>query len=199
MVSLCLAGNKSKGVVIIITVAGCLGAISVLILVFLLWRRRTQKQGKGFQRKATTSDIFQTDEKDVNVEELPLLELKQLAKATNDFQDTNKLGRGGFGPVYKGRLEDGQEIAVKRLSTASGQGQEEFMNEVQLISKLQHRNLVRLLGCCVDKAEKLLVYEYMPNGSLDSFLFGLYLIMSSNHLFRIRSTSLTCASCITFR
>lgn len=164
-------GNKSKGVVIIITVAGCLGAISVLILVFLLWRRRTQKQGKGFQRKATTSDIFQTDEKDVNVEELPLLELKQLAKATNDFQDTNKLGRGGFGPVYKGRLEDGQEIAVKRLSTASGQGQEEFMNEVQLISKLQHRNLVRLLGCCVDKAEKLLVYEYMPNGSLDSFLF----------------------------
>ncbi|KAF3602357.1 hypothetical protein F2Q69_00038196 [Brassica cretica] len=87
------------------------------------------------------------------------------------FSDANKLGEGGFGPVYKGRLIHWEEVAVKRLSIASGQGLVEFKNEAMLIAKLQHTNLVKLIGCCVDKDEKMLIYEYMPNKRLDYFLF----------------------------
>ncbi|PPD82696.1 hypothetical protein GOBAR_DD20362 [Gossypium barbadense] len=102
---------------------------------------------------------------------LPVINFEELATATNNFNHAKKLGQGGFGPVYRGTLDDGNEIAVKRLSKTSGQGLKEFMNEVVVISKLQHRNLVRLLGCCVEGEEKILVYEYMPNKSLDTFLF----------------------------
>ncbi|XP_059661962.1 G-type lectin S-receptor-like serine/threonine-protein kinase At4g03230 isoform X2 [Cornus florida] len=104
--------------------------------------------------------------------ELPYFNLEKIAAATENFSLANKLGEGGFGPVYKGKLPSGQELAVKRLSKSSGQGIEEFKNEVILISKLQHRNLVKLLGFCIEGEEKLLLYEFMPNRSLDAFLFG---------------------------
>ncbi|GAU36624.1 hypothetical protein TSUD_387760 [Trifolium subterraneum] len=109
--------------------------------------------------------------KQVKIEDLPLFEFHRISNATNNFSPSNKIGQGGFGSVYKGELLGGLEIAVKRLSRTSGQGIEEFMNEVIVISKLQHRNLVRLLGCCIEGEEKMLVYEYMPNNSLDYYLF----------------------------
>ncbi|KAG5597723.1 hypothetical protein H5410_038955 [Solanum commersonii] len=102
--------------------------------------------------------------------EIPLFDLSTIMKATNNFSIDRKIGEGGFGPVYKGILE-GQEIAVKRLSRISTQGENEFMNEVVYIAKLQHRNLVKILGCCIEGEEKMLIYEYLSNGSLDSLIF----------------------------
>ncbi|KAD4982619.1 hypothetical protein E3N88_19290 [Mikania micrantha] len=91
--------------------------------------------------------------------------------ATNDFSEDNRLGQGGFGAVYKGKLIDGHEIAVKRLARNSQQGDMEFKNEILLVSKLQHRNLVRLLGFSIERNERLLIYEFVPNASLDRFIF----------------------------
>ncbi|KAF5943356.1 hypothetical protein HYC85_017433 [Camellia sinensis] len=105
----------------------------------------------------------------LNSQNFPFFDLSTLSAATDNFSDSNKLGQGGFGPVYKGQLPDGKEVVVKRLSSVSEQGLDEFTNEVLLILKLQHKNLVRLLGFCIDGDEKLLIYEYMPNGSLDVF------------------------------
>ncbi|GKV19242.1 hypothetical protein SLEP1_g29529 [Rubroshorea leprosula] len=98
-------------------------------------------------------------------------DLATVRAATNNFCDENKLGQGGFGAVYKGKLPNGQEVAVKRLSSGSGQGDLEFKNEVLLVAKLQHRNLVRVLGFCLEGDERLLIYEFVPNTSLDHFIF----------------------------
>ncbi|KAM3701686.1 hypothetical protein ACJW31_05G193200 [Castanea mollissima] len=103
--------------------------------------------------------------------ELPLFDLVTVIAATDNFSSENKIGEGGFGPVYKGKLAEGQEIAVKRLSKTSKQGTSEFKNEVILVAKLQHRNLVRVLGGCIQGEERMLIYEYMSNKSLDHFIF----------------------------
>ncbi|PVH64982.1 hypothetical protein PAHAL_2G396300 [Panicum hallii] len=103
-----------------------------------------------------------------------LYDFSQIKEATGNFSSENKLGKGGFGPVYKGLLPGGLEVAVKRLAACSVQGLLEFKNEIQLIAKLQHKNLVKLLGCCIQgDQEKMLVYEYMQNKSLDIFIFDI--------------------------
>ncbi|KAJ4703327.1 Receptor-like kinase [Melia azedarach] len=103
--------------------------------------------------------------------ELTFFDLSTIIAATDNFSSVKKLGEGGFGPVYKGQLPNGQEVAIKRLSRNSGQGIAEFKNEVLLIAKLQHKNLVQLLGCCIEKDEKMLIYEFMPYKSLDYLIF----------------------------
>ncbi|KAI9110298.1 hypothetical protein K1719_018740 [Acacia pycnantha] len=103
--------------------------------------------------------------------EVEIFSFESIVAATNNFSDSYKLGEGGFGPVYKGTLTDGQEVAIKRLSKSSRQGLSEFKNEAKLMAKLQHTNLVRLLGFCIERDERILVYEYMPNKSLDFYLF----------------------------
>ncbi|XVF25932.1 hypothetical protein REPUB_Repub13aG0256400 [Reevesia pubescens] len=176
-----LDNGKNISTIIIITVV--LGIVIITISTYFFWRwmaKHKERKQKGNEMqpihggKAYTKVSSHREHKfdKVELQQLPLFNFEELAIATNSFHLSKKLGEGGFGPVYRGTLKDGQEIAVKRLSRASGQGLEEFMNEVMVISKLQHRNLVRLLGCCVEGEEKMLVYEYMPNKSLDAFLFG---------------------------
>ncbi|KAB2095886.1 hypothetical protein ES319_A01G071000v1 [Gossypium barbadense] len=146
--------EKLKAVIIAISV---IIASGMTILALLLYVQKIRLRNTGEHGK---EDL-----------ELPVFDFTTIATATNNFSSNNILGQGGFGPVYKGTLIEGQEIAVKRLSKNSGQGLEEFKNEVTLISKLQHRNLVKLFGCCIRKDEKMLVYEYMPNKSLNYFIF----------------------------
>ncbi|XP_022735331.1 probable leucine-rich repeat receptor-like serine/threonine-protein kinase At3g14840 [Durio zibethinus] len=98
--------------------------------------------------------------------------LRQIKAATNNFDATNKIGEGGFGPVYKGILADGTEIAVKQLSAKSRQGNREFVTEIGMISALQHPHLVKLYGCCIEGNQLLLIYEYLENNSLARALFG---------------------------
>ncbi|KAI7746375.1 hypothetical protein M8C21_016028, partial [Ambrosia artemisiifolia] len=98
--------------------------------------------------------------------------LRQIKSATHNFDSTNKIGEGGFGPVYKGILSDGSQIAVKQLSARSKQGNREFVTEIGMISALQHPNLVKLYGCCIEGKELLLIYEYLENNCLARALFG---------------------------
>ncbi|XP_078150057.1 G-type lectin S-receptor-like serine/threonine-protein kinase At4g27290 isoform X2 [Carex rostrata] len=129
---------------------------------------------KHFERNAS---LQRTD--------LPVFDMDMILQATDNFSNTNKLGEGGFGIVYKGQLPCGQEIAVKRLSRESVQGLNEFMNEVLLLAKLQHRNLVRLLGCCIEDNERLLIYEFMANKSLDFYIFDATRRVSLNWRMRL--------------
>ncbi|KAI3887950.1 hypothetical protein MKW92_036706 [Papaver armeniacum] len=121
------------------------------------------------KRKKINNNYFDKNP-DIQSAELLLSDFNIISAATNNFSEDNKLGEGGFGPVYKGVLSDGQEIAVKRLCKNSGQGDQEFKNEVLLLAKIQHRNLVRLIGFCLHGQEKLVVYELM-NASLNQFIF----------------------------
>ncbi|CAL5359539.1 unnamed protein product [Camellia sinensis] len=129
--------------------------------------------------------------------ELPIFDIVTISRATDKFCDPNKIGEGGFGPIYKGLLSTGKEIAVKRLSTTSKQGLNEFKSEMTLIAKLQYCDLVMLLGCCIHGEERMLIYEYMPNGSLDSLIFEKYVNRRSlshynnNRVENTRSKSLT--------
>ncbi|WOL07657.1 receptor-like serine/threonine-protein kinase SD1-8 isoform X2 [Canna indica] len=155
--------QRSRRVIIILIPA--LAILLLLCAAFCIWRRKKTSQTNS-DHSAYTEEAVEEDDFD-----LPLLGLAAIMDTTDNFSLDNKLGQGGYGPVYKGKLWGEQEIAVKRLSKTSTQGLHEFKNEVTLIAKLQHRNLVRLLGCCIQSGERMLIYEYMHNGSLDTFLF----------------------------
>ncbi|AES66492.2 LRR receptor-like kinase [Medicago truncatula] len=151
-------GSKSIGAVVGILVA----ATIIIILVFgILW-------WKGcFGYKNSLAKVLKS--KDLQTS---LFTLRQIKAATNNFDISNKIGEGGFGPVFKGCLPNETLIAVKQLSSKSKQGNREFLNEIGMISALQHPYLVKLYGCCVEGDQLLLIYEYLENNSLARALFG---------------------------
>ncbi|CAK8573777.1 unnamed protein product [Lathyrus sativus] len=156
--------EKRKTRTIIIVVPTILSTLLLTFSCYLL-RKRARKSSyktlilrKNFGHESTTLKGLQ-------------FEMTEIKTATNSFSHENKIGEGGFGQVYKGILSDGRHVAVKRLSSSSNQGIIEFKNEILLIAKLQHINLVALIGFCLEDQEKILIYEYVSNGSLDYFLF----------------------------
>ncbi|XP_057764808.1 cysteine-rich receptor-like protein kinase 44 isoform X2 [Salvia miltiorrhiza] len=153
--------DSSTKLIIGITVP--IGVTLIFIACAIIFIRRRMKRSKAYEVAETADDIS-------NVESLQY-DFSSIRAATNDFDDANKLGQGGFGAVYKGKLQTGEEVAVKRLSKDSGQGNMEFKNEVLLVAKLQHRNLVRLLGFSMEGTERALIYEFVQNASLDQFIF----------------------------
>ncbi|KAL4627265.1 hypothetical protein ACB092_05G155900 [Castanea dentata] len=156
----CSNGGTKRNVYIIAGVA--VGALFLLLfIVGILWWK-----GYLWRKKGRKEDIKGLDL------QTGTFTLKQIKAATNDFDSANKIGEGGFGPVYKGQLPDGTVIAVKQLSSKSKQGNREFLNEIGMISCLQHPNLVKLHGCCIEGEQLLLVYEYMENNNLARALFG---------------------------
>ncbi|GMN49790.1 hypothetical protein TIFTF001_018950 [Ficus carica] len=158
--------GKTKKLLIVIVATGVPVVVTALLVVMgcLFIRRRARKKYNALITQESAAN-------DLTRMESLQFDFKSIENATDKFADYNMLGKGGFGEVYKGTLPNGREIAVKRLSKSSGQGSLEFKNEVVLVAKLQHRNLVRLLGFCLDGDERILVYEYVPNKSLDYFLF----------------------------
>ncbi|XP_002317217.4 LOW QUALITY PROTEIN: cysteine-rich receptor-like protein kinase 44 [Populus trichocarpa] len=152
--------GKKRNVIIIIVIVPIAVSVILIVCVCIFLRARKQKE------EEEVKDLYEME--DV---ELFQLDFGTVREATGNFSEDNKLGQGGFGTVYKGTLANGQDIAVKRLSRTSGQGELEFKNEVMLVAKLQHRNLVRLLGFCFEKEERILVYEFLPNSSLNNLIF----------------------------
>uniref|UniRef100_A0A0D9WZV8 non-specific serine/threonine protein kinase n=1 Tax=Leersia perrieri TaxID=77586 RepID=A0A0D9WZV8_9ORYZ len=150
---------------VLIILLPILAAIN-LVVCFCVWRKKRPVT----KAKQTDTNYYAEAEDDDSVDSM-LMDISTLRAATGDFAESNKLGEGGFGAVYKGVLADGNEIAVKRLSKSSTQGVEELKNELALVAKLKHKNLVSLVGVCLEQQERLLVYEFLPNRSLDLTLF----------------------------
>ncbi|KAK4591365.1 hypothetical protein RGQ29_021537 [Quercus rubra] len=168
--------KKRKLAIALVSIAVPMFLVSLLAYIWLAKKKKTKVKRKVHNQSlnfVSTRGFFEGHElEDSSTHpDLPIVDLSCIVAATENFSPTNKLGQGGFGSVFKGQLSNGQHIAVKRLSKSSRQGIEEFKNELMLIAKLQHRNLVKLLGCCISEDETMLIYEYMPNKSLDSIIF----------------------------
>ncbi|KAF5451912.1 hypothetical protein F2P56_026966 [Juglans regia] len=149
--------NKDHLIIVVVAAVVLLGLLALCVM----WRKGWMGDNGSANKELRGIDL-----------QTGLFTLRQIRAATENFNPANKLGEGGFGSVYKGVLSDGTVIAVKQLSSKSKQGNREFVNEIGMISALQHPNLVKLYGCCIEGNQLLLIYEYMENNCLSRALFG---------------------------
>ncbi|KAG6641570.1 hypothetical protein I3843_09G081700 [Carya illinoinensis] len=171
--------SKISAVTIVAIVAPIAAAVMLLVLSYCFLTRRAarkklnEEKGSSFKKPdhVLTYNAANEIAKEIATADCLQFDFGTIEAATNKFSNDNKLGSGGFGEVYKATLPTGQEIAVKRLWRSSGQGAEQFKNEVVLAAKLQHKNLTELLGFCLEGEEKILIYEFLPNKGLDYFLY----------------------------
>nr|GEV42429.1 cold-responsive protein kinase 1-like [Tanacetum cinerariifolium] len=163
------SAKKHRPFPMLFFLGGLIALLLLLILIYVFWRfvKPAQVQ-KSKKRENSCKDYFSG-----NLRTISYFRFHVLKKATKNFHECNFLGKGGFGPVYLGKLQDGRLVAVKKLSfDKSQQGDAEFLAEVRMITSIQHKNLVRLLGCCSEGPQRILVYEYMKNKSLDLIIYG---------------------------
>ncbi|XP_062012046.1 G-type lectin S-receptor-like serine/threonine-protein kinase CES101 isoform X2 [Rosa rugosa] len=177
------SGATHKWIWIGVAISAALVIMAFSVLCYLRRRRRRRQSKLSGEGKIDQNELlnFRSSKRPTDLNglqndgkmghDLSVFSYASVMAATINFAEENKLGEGGFGPVYKGKLATGEEVAVKRLSKCSGQGTLEFKNELILIYELQHTNLVQLFGFCIHGEERMLIYEYMPNKSLDYFLF----------------------------
>ncbi|CAJ1813022.1 unnamed protein product [Sphenostylis stenocarpa] len=157
-------GKNSVGIKIAVVLAAAACALAISAIIILLITRRNMKYQKKISRKPTNVSI--------KIDGMKAFTYKELALATDKFNISTKVGQGGYGNVYKGILSDETFVAVKRAEAGSLQGQKEFLTEIELLSRLHHRNLVQLIGYCNEEGEQMLVYDFMSNGTLRDWISG---------------------------
>ncbi|KAJ0771192.1 putative protein kinase RLK-Pelle-DLSV family [Helianthus annuus] len=172
--SITSSNNNREIIIVAVSISTSFVMVILLLAIVYAWNKNRRYQGKLTPDEPTEiiDEEHSIESQHDDDTELSYFSLSEISKSTKDFSNDKKLGEGGFGPVYMGVLDDGREIAVKKWSKTSKQGVNEFKNELKFIAKLQHRNLVKLLGYCNEGDESMLIYEYMPNKSLDVYIFG---------------------------
>lgn len=164
-------GQSTSGSSTFMIIGAALASSAVVLFLCTVTALSTSKR-KRKARSPTVGGAVRDEETEMQPTfQTRLFSLEEMKRATQNFHSTNLLGEGGFGSVYKGTLDDGEVVAIKKISFFSPHGRRQFLNEVNLILLVQHRNLIKLIGCCVENQERLLIYEYLPNKSLDKHLF----------------------------
>ncbi|KAL1182152.1 hypothetical protein V6Z11_A02G099500 [Gossypium hirsutum] len=154
----------SKGILVAVAVGGVACAVAMSVIITILITRRYTGNRHAMSRKCLSTKVS------MRLGGVKYFTFKEMALATDNFNSSNQVGQGGYGKVYKGTLPDKTVVAIKRAEEGSLQGQKEFFTEIKLLSRLHHRNLVSLVGYCDEEGEQMLVYEFLPNGTLRDWL-----------------------------